>query len=88
MDLVFKLRRTVACGHHINFHCDYAKKTLQVPLNDHHEYEGGEVVFANRNGLHIASRPAGSCTVHEGLLLHGVRPLVNGIRYGLFLLQN
>lgn len=65
---------------------------MQVPLNDPAEYEGGQLVFAtstanNVGRLERPSREVGSVTVHDNGVVHGVTPLVAGVRYGLFLLR-
>ena len=85
-----KLRRTEARngGACINFHTDVALKTLQVPLNDESEYEGGRLVYCSAEGMVWPSRRAGSATVHNNTIPHGVSAHKVGVRYGLFLLQD
>lgn len=82
-----KLRRCEAHGKCINFHTDFSRRTLQVALNDDTEYSGGRLVFVNSSGFLTPRRPAGSVTIHENDILHGVTQLKGGVRYGLFLLQ-
>ena len=81
------LRRCTEFGKVIKFHTDYSFKTLQVPLNGEHEYEGGRLVYATGRGLVRPQRPAGSYTLHRNDIAHGVTELKEGVRYGLFLLQ-
>ena len=49
-----RLRRVAAAGQCVGFHCDYAKRTMQVALNADHEYGGGR--------LTPLRRPAASCS--------------------------
>mmetsp|Transcript_74901 Transcript_74901/g.175776 ORF Transcript_74901/g.175776 Transcript_74901/m.175776 type:complete len:122 (+) Transcript_74901:2-367(+) len=72
----------------INFHLDAAERTMQVPLNGEDEYQGGRLVFATNQGMLCPIRRAGSYTLHDNTVPHGVTPLTGGVRYGLFLLQN
>jgi hypothetical protein len=81
-----KLRRCTAVGQCINFHTDVSHRTMQVALTDESTYVGGALVFANAEGLHFPLRPAGSATVHDKTVVHGVTELVHGVRYGLFFL--
>jgi len=82
-----KLRRCCDYGKCINFHTDYALHTMQIPLNDDDEYSGGRLVYLNSDGLHVPPRPAGSVTIHDNTIVHGVTLLEKGVRYGLFLLK-
>jgi hypothetical protein len=43
-------------------------------------------VFATGAGLSVPTRPAGSATVHDGNIAHGVTGLQAGTRYSLFAL--
>jgi hypothetical protein len=86
------LRRCAEHNNVIKFHTDESYKTLQVPLNNESEYEGGKLVYittgrGNAATLHFPKRPAGSFTLHGNDIAHGVTRLVAGVRYGLFLLQ-
>ena len=137
-EVVVKLRRVDAGAKlirkgqlSINFHCDHAECTMQVPLNGDEEYDGGRLVLVreasmppaalatahpenhlnhlnhsnHRNNLNCVAfpkiqsldeaalpvlesppRPAGSFTIHNRYIVHGVTKLNQGIRYGLFLL--
>jgi len=89
-----KLRRVNSHGKCINFHLDMSLRTMQVPLNSDQEYDGGRLVYltedhqAERTGkVEIPSRPAGSWTIHDNTIVHGVTTLASGIRYALFFLQ-
>ena len=86
-----KIRRSQASGAAgpplvVNFHTDHARRTMQVALNGEAEYGGGKLVYATANaGVHQPSRPAGSATVHDNTIAHGVTRMTWGVRYGLFL---
>ena len=84
-----KLRRTqAASGQYIAFHLDHSLRTMQVPLNDPSEYDGGRLVFAMGDGsLVVPEREVGSATVHDNGVVHGVTEITRGVRYGLFMLQ-
>ena len=43
-------------------------------------------MFATGAGLSVPTRPAGSATVHDGNIAHGVTGLQAGTRYSLFAL--
>lgn len=60
---------------------------MQVPLNDSTEYTGGRLVYATHRGLIEPLRDAGSATIYDNHIVHGVAQLVTGVRYGLFLLN-
>ncbi len=81
------VRRCEEHGKLINFHTDVSLKTLQVPLNGEHEYDGGRLTFVTPEGLVAPRRPAGSATVHDHRIAHGVTKLTDGVRYGLFFLR-
>jgi hypothetical protein len=80
----------------IPFHTDYARRTLQVPLNaplvavndDDSTYVGGEVVYAVEGGFLQLPRRRGHGVVHDGAVPHGVTPLLRGRRYGLCVLHD
>jgi len=82
------LRRCCAHGRYIGFHVDEAQWTLQVALNDPDEYEGGRLIYATED-FRVARphRAAGTATLHDGFVLHGVTKLQGGVRYSLYLLQ-
>ena len=71
----------------IDFHCDgsYASQTVQFCLND--TYSGGNLVYIDRNGVSKPKRPAGTITVHDRDVLHGVTKLHAGVRYSLFVVD-
>ena len=81
-----KLRRCSAIGQCINFHTDHSLRTMQVPLTDDGDYDGGRLVYATKEGLVTPRRPAGSATTHDNRIVHGVTTLTRGVRYGLFFL--
>ena len=82
------VRRCEEHGRCIKFHTDRSLKTMQVPLNDESEYEGGRLVFATEDRLVYPPRPAGSATLHRNTIAHGVTTLISGVRYGLFLMED
>ncbi|TNV76403.1 hypothetical protein FGO68_gene10409 [Halteria grandinella] len=79
------IRRCEAHGKFINFHLDHSKRTLQVALND--DFQGGKLIYLTGGQMHTPARLAGSITIHENDIVHGVSLLNSGIRYGLFMLQ-
>mmetsp|Transcript_41292 Transcript_41292/g.97382 ORF Transcript_41292/g.97382 Transcript_41292/m.97382 type:complete len:394 (+) Transcript_41292:219-1400(+) len=84
------LRRVspVVGGLCINFHTDVTKSTMQVALNDEEDCSGGRLVFATDEGLLVPSRTAGSATLHDNTIAHGVSLHTRGVRYGLFFLES
>jgi hypothetical protein len=86
--IVYKLRRVQAEGLCIRFHQDHPSQraTMQIPLNGDDEYDGGKLVFLTGEGMVVPRRPAGSYTLHEHSIVHGVTQMTRGVRYGLFLL--
>lgn len=90
-----KLRRTASRdelaagdGQCIASHLDHAERTMQVPLNDPSDYDGGNLVFAMTNGeLQRFPRTPGTATVHDNGVVHGVSELRRGVRYALFMLR-
>ena len=83
-----KVRRAEPTGACINFHLDVNHRTMQVALTDECIYEGGRLVFATCHGIEVPARPAGSATIHDNRVAHGVTTHLSGIRYGLFLLDS
>eukprot|EP00462_Mataza_sp_D1_P006685 CAMPEP_0175125652 /NCGR_PEP_ID=MMETSP0087-20121206/3427_1 /TAXON_ID=136419 /ORGANISM="Unknown Unknown, Strain D1" /LENGTH=273 /DNA_ID=CAMNT_0016407497 /DNA_START=166 /DNA_END=987 /DNA_ORIENTATION=+ len=81
-----KLRRCEAHDQCIKFHLDTSLATMQIPLNSDRAYQGARLVFACSDGLHYPDRPAGSCTIHDNSVVHGVTRMDSGVRYGLFFL--
>ena len=59
---------------------------MQVPLNDESDYTGGRLTFVTEGGLVQPRRQAGSATIHDCTIAHGVTELTHGVRYSLFLL--
>lgn len=83
------LRRCVAHGKCIRFHVDQAFWTMQIPLNDPDEYQGGRLTYAAKDGSFICPhRGAGTATIHDSATVHGVTTLEGGVRYGLYFLEN
>ena len=84
-----KIRRVQAGGGTlIKFHTDHSLKTMQIPLNGEHEYAGGRLTFVTKSGLLQPRRPAGSATIHDRTIAHGVTALTAGTRYSLFFLDH
>lgn len=83
-----KIRRVQPSDLCINFHLDHAVHTLQVPLNSQDQYEGGRLVYVTEGGLVWPERGAGSVTIHDNTVVHGVSRHSGGRRYGLFLLSH
>ena len=87
----FRLRRVEADANKtdaaVAFHTDFSRRTMQVPLNDEGDYDGGRLVFVTDQGLEMPSRPAGSATIHTSGVVHGVTALRRGVRYSLYLCQ-
>ena len=81
------IRRCQAHGKFINFHTDVSLRTLQVALNSDDEYSGGRLVFATHDKLHVPKRLAGTVSIHENDIVHGVSMFESGTRYGLFFLK-
>lgn len=83
------LRRTEPSDACIGFHCDgaYATETVSYTLNDDSDYLGGRICFITKFGLTKPNRPAGTITVHDRNILHGVSKLHLGTRYNLFVVD-
>ena len=75
-----RLRRVCSIGKAVEFHTDYSRRTMQVPLNDESEYEGGRLVFATVQGFQVVPRPLGAVIMHHGRTVHGVTALTVGVR--------
>ena len=72
----------------IPFHCDFSLHTMQIPLVEEETYVGGRLTYATvAEGITTPRRPAGSFTLHDNSIAHGVTRLISGVRYGLFLLH-
>jgi hypothetical protein len=81
-----KIRRVIGDKKIINFHTDYSQKTMQIALNDENEYKGGKITFINNDKTFFQpNRNAGSYTIHNSGIVHGVSKLEDGVRYSLFL---
>ena len=80
------IRRCQAHGKFINFHTDFSLRTMQVALNSDCEYSGGNLVYAIDGNLVAPKRPAGTVSIHQNDIVHGVSLLNSGVRYGLFFL--
>lgn len=83
------LRRTSVLDGCIPFHCDggYATKTVQVCLNDYHDYVGGRLVFYALGKVDVPRRWRGTCTIHDRDVLHAVTRVTAGVRYSLFVVD-
>ena len=81
------LRRVENQEQLINFHTDHSMLTMQVVLNDKSQYEGCDLVFVTSAGFQKPKRNAGSATIHDNTILHGVTKMVSGVRYSLFFLR-
>lgn len=51
-----KLRRVTANSSYINFHNDYAWRTMQILLNHESEYVGGRVINQIENNYYTQNR--------------------------------
>ena len=58
---------------------------MQVPLNEEEDYVGASLLYVTQQGITKPARPAGSATIHDHCIVHGVTRMVSGVRYGLFL---
>jgi hypothetical protein len=81
------LRRSSVQGQCIPFHLDTSFRTMQISLNSWKETEGGELMYLFKNQCLIPKREVGTITIHENDLVHGVREMRSGVRFGLFLIQ-
>ena len=61
---------------------------LQVALNGDDEYQGGRLTYATHDGLMTPQRSAGTATLHDNTIPHGVTAISCGVRYGLYLREN
>ena len=79
----------------IGFHTDSGSHrnsvnhTVQLTLNGDDKYEGGRICYVcGENAvLTVPKRPAGTLTIHDGNVLHGVTRLHRGVRYSLFVVD-
>merc|ERR1712048_1187917 len=84
----FILRRTEASKQCIPFHKDVPRQVLQVPLNSPDEYLGGRIVYVTNKGFESPARVAGSATIHDDSMIHGVTRMESGTRYSLFAVRS
>ena len=70
----------------IDFHKDYSTKTLKIPLNKGSDYKGGDLIYLTNGKINKPEQKIGSMTIHTNDIIHGVSPIVSGIRYSLFVL--
>ena len=82
-----KIRKVKSSNSVIDFHKDFSKKTLKIPLNSHNEYKGGDLIYLTKNKIHAPIQKLNSMTIHTNNIVHGVTKLTSGIRYSLFILQ-
>jgi hypothetical protein len=85
-----KIRRMEAHGQLLPFHVDSAdEQTMQILLNDEHDFEGGRLVFVTKDSIVQPSRAARTATVHcNKAVVHGVSVMTSGVRYSMFLLKS
>ncbi|KAJ1485582.1 hypothetical protein T484DRAFT_2418631 [Baffinella frigidus] len=87
--IVVRRVEAVAGGRCIAFHTDGSTPhTLQVRLSRESDYDGGQLVFATEEGLVATSRKAGSATLHDSSIAHGVSLHTRGVRHSLFFLDS
>lgn len=71
----------------IDFHKDYSIKTLKISLNKESEYKGGHLIYLTNGKINKSEQKIGSITIHTNEIIHGVSPIISGIRYSLFILN-
>lgn len=81
------IRKVLGNNSLIEFHKDYSSRTMKIPLNDAHEYNGGDLIYLTDGKIHKPEQLKGSVTIHNNDIIHGVTPIVNGTRYSLFILD-
>ena len=81
------IRRVIGDKSLINFHKDYSKRTMKIALNNQSEFEGGDIVYLTDGCFHKPDQLKGSITIHNNDIIHGVTPILSGIRYSLFILH-
>ena len=67
----------------LDAHHDTSDYTINIALNDHTEYEGGQTFFTdprtgNRTEL---DRSLGDAFISDKTVPHGVKPVMSGVRY-------
>jgi predicted 2-oxoglutarate/Fe(II)-dependent dioxygenase YbiX len=60
---------------------------MQVALNNDSSYDGGRLVYLSNGRIHMPKRDAGTVTIHNDEIVHGVSMMQAGTRYGLFFLK-
>tara|TARA_B110000285_G_scaffold230409_1_gene296971 strand:+ start:260 stop:1078 length:819 start_codon:yes stop_codon:yes gene_type:complete len=80
------IRRVKGNNSMIDFHKDYSTKTLKIPLNKESDYKGGDLIYLTNGKINKPEQKIGSMTIHTNDIVHGVSPIVSGIRYSLFVL--
>ena len=83
------LRRCTPEGLCIRLHLDITTRVMQVALvNNDDNYTGGRLLFLTGDGqLHVPKRNAGSYTIHNNCVVHGVSEHKEGLRYGMFFIK-
>ena len=81
------IRRVIGDKSLINFHKDYSNRTMKIALNNQSEFEGGDLVYLTDGCFHKPDQLKGSITIHNNDIIHGVTPILSGIRYSLFILH-
>lgn len=82
------IRRVSITDSIIPFHLDHAKQSLQLCLNSPEEYHGGRLIYIDSDKIVVPNRNCGNITIHDNNTFHAVTPLINGIRYSLFMLYD
>ena len=59
---------------------------MQVPLNEHGQFDGGDVVFVTGEGVQRPARQ-GCGMSHDNSVVHGVTTMARGVRHAMFLLR-
>jgi len=67
------------------FHRDDNAFTVNVALNDDHDYKGGRLLALHDNALQVLRRNEGDATCHKGSVFHAVSATTEGTRYSLIL---
>jgi hypothetical protein len=68
----------------IDYHTDEDKSVMIISLSSDGDYEGGELIYLNREGPHHVARTPGKAIVHNTKDVHGV-VAHSGTRYTLYL---
>ena len=81
------IRKVTGNNSLIDFHKDHSKRTMKIALNDPSEFVGGDLVYLTDGLIHKPEQIKGSITIHNNDIIHGVTPIISGIRYSLFMLH-